>query len=235
MVRRGRTARLNPRRRWVDDPNVRRLVVFLVAVLVGTIAVPTAIAPAQAQAQAPVADVGAAEADFVGRINELRRGKGLRELTVHGELTDVARRWAEKMASVDEISHNPNLAKQVAADWQKLGENVGVGMTVAKLHDAFVRSPAHYRNLVDPDFTHVGVAVVIGRDGALFTTHQFMKLRPGAAAAATKASAPTTAAPAPPVTAPPERRDVAEVAAASPQPSGRLVLVLQQLRALDLS
>lgn len=213
---------------------MRRLVVFLVAVLVVTVAVPT-VAIAPAQAQAPV-DIGAAEADFVRRINELRRAKGLGELVVDDGLTDVARRWAEKMAAVDEISHNPDLAEQVTADWQKLGENVGVGTSVATLHDAFVRSPAHYRNLVDPDFTRIGVAVVVGRDGALFTTHQFMKLRPAAAAAAAKATPPstTTTMAAPPTTAA-APVDVAQVAVAAPQPSGRLVLVLEQLRALDLS
>lgn len=221
---------------------MRRLVILLVAVLVGALGLPVvAVAPAQAQAQ-PI-DVGAAEADFVARINELRRSKELPELAVHGELTDVARRWAEKMAAADEISHNPNLAKQVSADWQKLGENVGVGMTVAKLHDAFVRSPSHYRNLVDADFTHVGVAVVVGRDDALFTTHQFMKLRPAAAAAAKPEATTTTTkprveevaiaapTPAPAVDAP---GGATELAAAR-QPTGRLVLVLEQLRALDVA
>ena len=202
------------------------MVILLVAVLVGSVALPAVhLAPAHAQET----DVAGAEGEFVARINELRRSKGLRSLETHGELVTVARRWAEHMARADEISHNPDLARQVSADWQKLGENVGVGMTVAKLHDAFVRSPSHYRNLVDGDFTHVGVAVVVGRDGALFTTHQFMELRGKAKPA--------------PATAPPavvERPDEAAVdpvpeLVAAPRPTGRLVLVLQQLRALDVS
>lgn len=190
---------------------MRRLVILLVAVLALTAGLPGSAASAQT-------DPATAEADFVARINGLRAAKGLPALTVHAELTDVARAWAAEMAEADEISHNPDLAKQVRADWQKLGENVGVGMTVPKLHDAFVNSPAHYRNLVDPDFTHIGVAVVLGRDGAIFTAHQFMKLRTPKPAAAT--------------------RDVPVEAAAAPtavrQPSGRLVLVLEQLRELDV-
>jgi hypothetical protein len=206
---------------------VRRPVILLVALVVAVLTLALPVAPAGAQA-----DPAAAEAEFVSRINDLRASKGLGRLTVDPELVRVARAWAEKMAAADEISHNPNLAKEVSADWQKLGENVGVGMTVARLHDAFVKSPAHYRNLVDPDFTHIGVAVVVGRDGALFTTHQFMKLRPAAAAA--KATT-TTVAPA-------RDTEVAavEVAAAATsasasarRPSGRLVLVLEQLRDLD--
>ena len=195
--------------------------ILLVAVLALAVGLPASGAAAQT-------DPATAEAEFVSRINALRASKGLGALTVHPELVDVARVWAAKMADVDEISHNPDLADQVRADWQKLGENVGVGMTVPRLHEAFVRSPAHYRNLVDPDFTHVGVAVVLGRGGAIFTTHQFMKLRAPKAAPAP----PVPAAPAAPAAV-----DVTEVAAAAPtvrQPSGRLVLVLEQLRELDL-
>ena len=201
---------------------MRRLVILLVAVLALAVGLPASGAGAQT-------DPAAAEADFVARINAVRSSKGLGPLAVHPELVDVARAWATRMAEADEISHNPDLAEQVRADWQKLGENVGVGMTVPKLHDAFVRSPTHYRNLIDPDFTHVGVAVVLGRDGAIFTTHQFMKLRAPKAAPAPAAATPAKA--------PPAGVDVTEVAAAAPtvrQPSGRLVLVLEQLRELDL-
>ena len=48
------------------------------------------------------------------------------------------------------ISHNPNLANDVSANWTKLGENVGVGNDVDSLMNAFINSPAHYHNLVDP-------------------------------------------------------------------------------------
>lgn len=206
--------------------------IVLVAVLAGLVLLPGVAAPALAQA----ADPAAAEAEFVQRINDLRRSKGLGTLTVHDELVQVARGWSAQMAEADEISHNPDLADSVTADWQKLGENVGVGMTVAKLHDAFVRSPAHYRNLVDPDFTHIGVAVVLGGDGAIFTTHQFMKLRtpkPPAAPTTTALELVASARPAPS----PAAREAVEVAApaapAPAQPSNRLVLVLEQLRQLD--
>jgi hypothetical protein len=202
---------------------------FLVALTATLLPSLLPVAPAGAET-----DTAAAEAQFVGLINELRASKHLGALTPDPELHRVALAWSEKMAAADQISHNPDLADQVSADWQKLGENVGVGMTVEKLHDAFVKSPAHYRNLVDPDFTHIGVAVVVGRDGALFTTHQFMKLRPRAAAAA---PATTTTAPTTTTTAPARVTEVAgtEVAAPAPAPAptGRLVLVLEQLRALD--
>ena len=164
-------------------------------------------------APASAADAVTTETRFVQAINELRGTKGLQPLVVDEGLVAVARRWAAKMASVDRISHNPNLATDVTADWEKLGENVGVGMTVPKLHRAFVASPSHYRNLVDTQFTHIGVGVVFGRGGAIFTAHQFMVLRPAPAPAAV-------------VVAPPP-------APLAVEPSARLHAVLAGLSALD--
>ena len=212
---------------------MRRLVLFVVALLAFT------LAPTRAFAQ--TADPASVEQEFVDDINALRASKGLKPLAVHEELVSVARSWAASMAKADQISHNPKLAQSVKADWQKLGENVGVGMTEDKLHQAFIDSPSHYKNLVDGDFTYIGVGVVYGKDGAIFTAHEFMHLRPAAAAAAATAPAPkpttttTTAPPAPPVeeqVAPPAHAlGAAPIAVRTPP--ARLVLVLEQLRALD--
>ena len=45
--------------------------------------------------------------------------------------------------------------------------------------DAFIASPGHYANIVDPEFTHIGVGVIRDPDNParLFTTHRFMKLQ----------------------------------------------------------
>ena len=209
---------------------MRRLVVLVVALFVLSLGL--VLAPA-ASAQT---DPATAEAEFVANINALRASKGLRQLAVHPELVALGRSWAAEMAKADRISHNPNLANAVEADWQKLGENVGVGMTVGKLHQAFIDSPTHYKNLVDPDWTHLGVGVVLGRDGAIFTAHQFMELRTPTATAPPTTSAPRRATPPPPVTAAPTTAPPPTTTTTSPPatvPPARLVLVLEQLVALD--
>ena len=212
---------------------MRRLVVLVVAVLV--VSLGFVAAPASAQT-----DTASIESEFVTKINALRASKGLSQLDVHPELLALGRSWAGQMAKADQISHNPNLANAVKADWQKLGENVGVGMSVDKLHQAFIDSPAHFKNLVDPVWTHIGVGVVIGRDGAIFTSHQFMQLR-----VSTPTAPPTTAPPrptttrppattAPPVTEPVTTTTTTTTPPPPPAaPPARLVLVLEQLVALD--
>jgi hypothetical protein len=148
-------------------------------------------------AQAPASEAGS----FVGHINALREAHGLNDLQTYGELNSIAQRWAQQMADAGAISHNANLPNEVSAPWQSLGENVGVGTDVDGLFTAFVNSPAHYRNLVDPDYGYVGVGVVWGADGRLYTCHVFMGMgdtppapgADGASAPSTKAT-PTAAA-----------------------------------------
>jgi uncharacterized protein YkwD len=135
---------------------------------------PTSVERTAAPAS-PAADSGT-EAQFVSRINSLRASKGLSQLQVSGELVGVARRWTDRMVADGAISHNPNLGSQVSGNWTKLGENVGVGYDVDGLMKAFINSPSHYRNLVDPEWTHVGVGVSYGSDGRMYTTHNFMAL-----------------------------------------------------------
>ncbi|HET7653719.1 MAG TPA: CAP domain-containing protein [Acidimicrobiales bacterium] len=185
------------------------------------------------------------EAQFVAKINDLRASKGLQPLIVDGELTNIGRNWAAKMAAAGQISHNPNFRYEVTQDWQRLGENVGVGPTVDSLFQAFVNSPGHYANLVQPDYNRVGIGVVLVGD-TIYTSHQFMQLRAPRAVSSSPAPAPAPA-PAPKASAPapaPRRAQVtsstplpaaaaAPAPAPAPQPSAQLVGVLQQLHDLD--
>ncbi len=167
--------------------------------------------------QAPVWG-DAEEQAFVGRINGLRASLGLPTLAIDPELAGQARIWAQTMKDAGNIFHTDHLDSGISADWQKLGENVGVGGTVDSLFDAFVASPKHYENLVDPAYRFVGIGVVWDGD-RMFTTHRFMSLMPAPApappAAPSTPARPATAvaaAPAPTTAAPPPE----ELAATEP-------------------
>lgn len=123
---------------------------------------------------------GAAEEQaFVDKINQLRASLGLATLAIDVELTTQARVWSQTMKDAGSIFHTTKLDAGISADWEKLGENVGVGGTVDALFDAFVASPKHYENLVDPSYRFIGIGVVW--DGTrMFTAHRFMALMPPA-------------------------------------------------------
>jgi hypothetical protein len=197
-----------------------------------------AVAPAGAGAAAPAMAADAStEAAFVAAINDLRASRGLHLLQVSGPLTGVARAWTDHMAAAGSISHNPSLSSQVGGGWTKLGENVGVGYDVPGLMQAFVGSPAHLANLVDPTWTHVGVGVTTSGDGRLFTTHNFMAATGSAPPPPPPPapSPPTTAAPAPPTTVPPTTTTTAPPPPPpAPKPTvERVAAVLDPLRSLE--
>ena len=123
------------------------------------------------------ASTGTDELAFAAKLNELRVSQGLRPLETKGALFDLARSWSAKMLAADAISHNPDLGAQAPGNWLRLGENVGVGYDVQALHDAFVNSPAHYRNMIDAEFDSVGVGVVHAADGKIFVTVNFMTVK----------------------------------------------------------
>jgi uncharacterized protein YkwD len=123
------------------------------------------------------------EAEFATRINEARIAAGLVPLTVVEKLADGARDWSFKMSkasgpdlgSACKLSHNPKLAKEVRLRWKVLGENVGCAASSAEaMHQAFMNSPLHRKNILDPKFDSVGVAIATS-DTTIFVTEVFMQ------------------------------------------------------------
>lgn len=168
-------------------------------------------------AVAPAAADAGAEADFAARINGARSGRGLAALASDGELTAIARRWSQRMANENRLSHNPNLAKEVTQDWEKLAENVGVGSSVAEIHDAFMNSPSHRANILDGGLTHLGVGVVVDERGQIWVTEVFMRLRGGSGSSGTAPPATTATTAASTTTTRP--RVTTTTAAAAPRPA----------------
>lgn len=125
-----------------------------------------AIAP-PARAVAPDREVR-----FLEMINDARAIRGLSKLRSDSELQRVATEWSRRMAGTGKLSHNPNLAAEYHGVWRKLGENVGRGAGVEDIQRAFEASPGHMKNIIDPDFDTVAVAVVEVGD-TIYVTEQF--------------------------------------------------------------
>ena len=163
------------------------------------------------------AGTGEDEAQFIVLVNQLRSGLGLQPLTPHPDLHGGAVTWTAVLANNGELSHAPDLSTGVTVNWAKLGENVGVASVgqTKQLFDAFVASPTHYANLVDPDFTYIGVAVRYDDTGRMWTTHRFMKVFETATTQPPPATAPP-ATTAPPTTTKPTAAPTTSVAPNKP-------------------
>lgn len=150
--------------------------------------------PAGALAQSADRDAAALETEFVAGVNALRVSQGLPAFVIDPEIRGVALGWTQKMADAGRISHNPNLAAEVTASWRKLGENVGTGPDAPTVEEAFENSPGHRRNLLDPEFTHLAITVIV-RGERIYVTQQFRTPTAASPApAATAAGAPTALA-----------------------------------------
>jgi uncharacterized protein YkwD len=88
-----------------------------------------------------------------------------------GSLTTYARNHAQYQASVNHLHHS-NIAA-LLGPFSVVGENVGIGPNVGTIHQAFLASPEHYRNLADPVFTHAGIGVFVDGAGRTWTAHVF--------------------------------------------------------------
>ena len=163
------------------------------------------------------------EASFVSLVNSERANRGLKTLSVYWDLVDDARVHAGVMADADQIFHSSNLAG-VTTGWAALGENVGVGPTVATLHAAFMNSTGHRDNILG-DWDSMGVGVTFNDSGYMFVTVLFMKSATPAPAPApapepAPAPAPEAAPTAAPIPAPaPAQGVLTTVKAAAPAPS----------------
>ena len=142
-------------------------------------------------ASAPAAADVSDEATFTSRLNDERTSRGLAPLTVRSDLVAVAREQAARMAASSTLAHNPNLTSDVQ-DWRWVGENVGYGPDALTVHAAFMGSPGHKANILDTDYTEVGIGTVTA--GSRVWVAQVFR-RPAQSATTTSTTTSTTTRP----------------------------------------
>ncbi|MEZ5176516.1 MAG: CAP domain-containing protein [Acidimicrobiia bacterium] len=121
--------------------------------------------------------VAGSAGQFLSKINASRSAAGLAPLEGYWDLADDARAHSNLMADRGELFHSSNLGS-VTTGWERLGENVGVGLDVASLHDAFMASSGHRKNILG-DYNYAGVGVTVDDEGFMWVTVIFMKAAPG--------------------------------------------------------
>jgi hypothetical protein len=112
------------------------------------------------------------ESQFFSMLNAAREQHGLRPYATADDVTSVARSHSREMASRQSLYHNPNLTTDVR-NWQTVGENVGKGPSVNDIQQAFMNSAPHRDNILDHDFTQVGIGVTTDSGGTIWVTEDF--------------------------------------------------------------
>ncbi len=127
----------------------------------------------------PQGRAGTAEQTLLQSANKERVARGIPPLRWSTALADMARQHASRMARQNTLSHQlpgePGLAdraRQAGVRFSSLAENVAEGPTLEAIHEAWMKSPPHRANLLDPQLDSVGIAVAAG-NGVLFAAEDF--------------------------------------------------------------
>jgi hypothetical protein len=120
---------------------------------------------------APASASGPNTSNILSAVNSSRANAGRRPLSLRSDLSAVAYRWSQHMAATGTLAHNPNLTAQVS-HWRWVGENVGYGPDWRSVETAFMNSPAHRSNILDRDYSQIGIGVVV-KNGRVWVTQVF--------------------------------------------------------------
>lgn len=144
--------------------------------------------PATTSPGAHFSDLGDAAARLVSLANDERARRGLPDLTVRADVTDIAHGHSRAQAERGTIWHNDAYFSDSMKDRlgaRTVGENVAMNSSVDDAHRRLMASAGHRANILSGSFSVVGVAVVRSSSGTLYITQNFVEpTRSGSVAAA---------------------------------------------------
>lgn len=122
----------------------------------------------------------AEERTFLDRTNSLRAAHGVTALKEHGDLTQKAEAWAQHMARTGRLEHSTLSSGLSGVPWTSLGENVGMSSptsdTLLTIHNMFVSSAGHRKNLLNSGYNHMGVGVARDSAGRIWVAEVFARI-----------------------------------------------------------
>ena len=94
-------------------------------------------------------------------INSLRANIGVAQLSRSAELNTKAHGQADRMANRGRIYHSSNLASGVSAGWRSSARTSPSPAASNRPQSALEQSPGHLANMVNGQFTEVGIGVTV--------------------------------------------------------------------------
>jgi uncharacterized YkwD family protein len=130
-------------------------------------AAPTA--PKTPSAQTNSSTLTAEEQQMVKLVNDARAQNGVPPLQVDMQLTNVARIKAQDMIDNNYFSHNSpkygspfDMMRDFGIKYVQAGENIAGNQNVQDAQNALMNSPGHRQNILNPDYTHIGIGIKKG-------------------------------------------------------------------------
>ena len=115
------------------------------------------------------ASISQQEQQMVNLVNQERAKQGLQPLKVNQELVKVARVKAKDMIDKNYFSHQSptygspfEMMSSFGIKYNTAGENLAGNQTVDAAHQALMNSDGHRANIMNSNFTEVGIGIVDG-------------------------------------------------------------------------
>lgn len=142
--------------------------------------------PSQPQQPKPTPSTPASNSGFeqqvVELVNQERAKAGLKPLTYDAQLSQVARLKSQDMRDKNYFSHTSptygspfDMMRNYGVSYRTAGENIAAGQsTPAQVVQAWMNSPGHRANILNSQYTHIGVGYAQGGSYGYYWTQMFI-------------------------------------------------------------
>jgi uncharacterized YkwD family protein/spore coat assembly protein SafA len=128
-------------------------------------------------------DVKTLENEVIRLVNVERSKNGLQPLKTNWEVSRVARYKSQDMIDKGYFSHTSptygspfRMMENFGIRFSAAGENIAYGQrTPQEVMNAWMNSPGHRSNILNPSYTEIGVGAAKSRNGTLYWTQMFIK------------------------------------------------------------
>jgi len=138
--------------------------------------------PEQPEPEQPAPDpessiLTAEEMQMFNLVNQERVKMGLKPLKIHEGLVKLARLKSKDMIDLGYFAHQSptygspfDMMRSAGISYTYAGENLAGASTVSRAHTSLMNSPGHRANILNANYTHIGIGIVNGGPyGKMFT------------------------------------------------------------------
>ncbi|ENY8659923.1 CAP domain-containing protein [Clostridioides difficile] len=120
--------------------------------------------------------------EVVDLVNIERAKAGLNPLTLDSSISNVATKKSQDMIDNNYFSHNSptygspfDMLKKFGISYKTAGENIAMGQKIPKeVVNAWMNSEGHRKNIMNPNFSKIGVGVAQKSGGSIYWTQIFV-------------------------------------------------------------
>jgi len=117
------------------------------------------------------------ESKMLELVNQERQRAGLKPLQIDMRLVEISRKKSKDMIDNNYFGHTSptygtpfDALKNNGISYRYAGENLAGAPTVERAHTGLMNSPGHRANILNPNYTHIGIGIVEGGPyGKMFT------------------------------------------------------------------